>query len=189
MSCFMLYLGIDKKYADLKLHTIKMADDFERNVNEIDHGIIPKDPSFYVYNPSSIDKTFAPHGESSIYVLVPVPNLKSYDKWSNSIITNFYNLIIDKLEKELNLKDFKKSIVFKKIFTPNNFREKYNSFFGSTFGLKPTLMQSNYFRPHNRHSTIKNLYFAGASVHPGAGVPIVITSGQLSAQELERDFK
>lgn len=49
-------------------------------------------------------------------------------------------------------------------------------------------MQSNYFRPHNKHATIDNLYFSGASVHPGAGVPIVVTSGELAAKEVMRDF-
>ena len=79
-------------------------------------------------------------------------------------------------------------IVYKNIFTPETFKNRYNSAYGSTFGLKPTLMQSNYFRPHNKHAKIDNLYFSGASVHPGAGVPIVVTSGELAAKEVMRDF-
>lgn len=188
MSCFLLYLGVNKKYNQLKLHTIKMSDDFEKNVQQIDHGILPDDPSFYVYNPSSIDDSFAPSEKSSLYVLVPVANLKENTDWSKINTDKFTKKMIHKVEKELNLKDLAKNISLKKVYTPVTFKNQYNSFFGSTFGLKPTLKQSNYFRPHNKHSKIDNLYFAGASVHPGAGVPIVITSGELAAKELIKDF-
>jgi len=35
-------------------------------------------------------------------------------------------------------------------------------------------MQVGYFRPSIRHAQLKNLYFVGASVHPGTGVPVVL---------------
>ncbi|MGJ5711359.1 hypothetical protein, partial [Staphylococcus equorum] len=35
----------------------------------------------------------------------------------------------------------------------------------------------------------KNLYFAGASVHPGAGVPIVLTSAKITVEEILADIK
>ncbi|MBS9337517.1 phytoene desaturase family protein [Fructobacillus parabroussonetiae] len=189
MSCFMLYLGIDRQYADLKLHTIKMAKDFEQNVHEIDTGTLPEDPSFYVYNPSSLDNSFAPSGQTSLYVLVPVANLKENDNWSDQMIEDYSEKVIEKVEKDLALTDLSQHIVVKHVFTPKTFASRYNSLYGTAFGLKPTLMQSNYFRPHNKDSRLKNLYFAGASVHPGAGVPIVITSGELAAKEVMRDFK
>lgn len=188
MSCFLLYLGVDKKYADLNLHTIKMATDFKKNVEDIDTGVLPEDPSFYVYNPGSLDESFAPQGQSALYILVPVANLKENDQWSTKIIDTFSAKIISKAEKELSLEGLSEHIVYKNIFTPETFKNRYNSAYGSTFGLKPTLMQSNYFRPHNKHAKIDNLYFSGASVHPGAGVPIVVTSGELAAKEVMRDF-
>lgn len=187
MSCFLLYLGIDKKYDELRLHTIKMASDFEKNVADIDHGILPEDPSFYVYNPSVIDDTFAPDNQSALYVLVPVANLKENNNWDKEQIDLFAEKIIAKVENELALEGLSRHIVYKNIYTPKTFESRYNSAFGSTFGLKPTLKQSNYFRPHNKHAKIDNLYFAGASVHPGAGVPIVITSGELAAREVMKD--
>lgn len=35
----------------------------------------------------------------------------------------------------------------------------------------------------------EGLYFTGSSTHPGAGVPIVIESGRLCAEELRRDVQ
>ncbi|MDX9691725.1 MAG: hypothetical protein RBT45_04655 [Acholeplasmataceae bacterium] len=79
-------------------------------------------------------------------------------------------------------------IEVEKIYTPNMFESKFNLQFGATFGLKPTLLQSNYFRPQHKSKTIDNLYFVGSSNHPGAGVPIVLTSAKLAVSEIKKDF-
>jgi phytoene desaturase len=50
---------------------------------------------------------------------------------------------------------------------------------GATFGLKPILLQSNFFRPQANALPVKNLYFTGTSVHPGAGIPIVLKSAKI----------
>ena len=53
----------------------------------------------------------------------------------------------------------------------------------------PTLAQSNYYRPPNVSRDYKDLYFAGASTHPGAGVPIVLTSAKITAEAMLEDIK
>ena len=55
---------------------------------------------------------------------------------------------------------------------------------GSTHGLSHTLTQLAYFRPSNRHAHYTNLYFAGASTHPGTGGPAVMVSGRLVAERI-----
>ena len=45
-------------------------------------------------------------------------------------------------------------------------------------------MQLGYFRPHNRHPRYHNLYFVGASTHPGTGVPTALISARLAAQRM-----
>ena len=52
---------------------------------------------------------------------------------------------------------------------------------------RPTLLQGNDFRPPCRSRTCRGLYFAGASVHLGAGVPIAPASAQLAVGEILRD--
>ena len=49
---------------------------------------------------------------------------------------------------------------------------------GAAFGLEPVLLQSAWFRPHNRSEDIDNLFMVGASTHPGAGVPGVLASAK-----------
>ena len=83
--------------------------------------------------------------------------------------------------------DVRDHIVFERAYTPLDFAERFNAYDGATFGLRPTLAQSNYWRPHNKATDCNRLYFCGSSVHPGAGVPIVLLSAKLAAEELMRD--
>ena len=41
------------------------------------------------------------------------------------------------------------------------------------------LLQSAWFRPHNRSEDVKNLFLVGAGTHPGAGVPGVLSSARV----------
>jgi phytoene dehydrogenase-like protein len=42
-------------------------------------------------------------------------------------------------------------------------------------------------RPHNRHPRYPNLYFVGASTHPGTGIPTAMVSGRLVARRISDD--
>ena len=57
---------------------------------------------------------------------------------------------------------------------------------GAGFGLEPRLTQSAYFRIHNKSPDINNLYIVGASTHPGAGVPGVLSSAKVLENVLPR---
>jgi len=190
-SCFLLYLGLDKKYDNLNVHNIRFAKDFDKNINDIFEDFrLPSDPSVYLYTPSRIDDTVAPEGKEALYVLVPVPELSKRNiNWDDKTISTYKTKILDLLSEVEGLEDIKENIIFEKCFTPKDFEEKFNAYNGATFGLKPTLMQSNYFRPHNKFDYCDNLYFCGSSTHPGAGVPIVLTSAKLATEELIKDDK
>ena len=70
------------------------------------------------------------------------------------------------------------------IFTPETFRDRYLSPYGSGFSIEPRILQSAWFRPHNRSEEVPGLYLAGAGTHPGAGVPGVIGSAEVLAQQV-----
>ena len=67
-------------------------------------------------------------------------------------------------------------------FSPNEFRDRYLSPFGSGFSIEPRILQSAWFRPHNRDDAIPGLYLAGAGTHPGAGLPGVVNSAKATAR-------
>ncbi|EOF55951.1 phytoene desaturase [Enterococcus hirae EnGen0127] len=187
-SCFLMYLGLDKKYPEEHLHSIYFAEDFKQNVDDLfERGNLPDDPSFYLYRPSLMDDSLAPGGQESLYVLVPVPELSKYEKWTEQTMQAYRQKIIRLLKEKTIFKDIDEHIVSETLITPKDFSERFNAYNGATFGLKPTLKQSNYYRPHNKFSAAENLYFCGSSTHPGAGVPIVMQSAKLAVEELLRD--
>lgn len=188
-SCFILYLGLDKRYPDDAVHSIRFAPDFERNIADIfDGGRFPDDPSFYCYAPSSLDSSLAPEGMQTLYVLVPVPPLaESGPSWSDDEVAAYRDKVLDLVERETVYEDVRDHIAFERIYTPVDFSERFNAYRGATFGLRPTLKQSNYWRPHNKAENCDDLYFCGSSTHPGAGVPIVLLSAKLAADELMAD--
>lgn len=188
-SCFLMYLGLDKKYENLEVHNVRFSKDFDKNISDIfEDYVFPEDPSMYLYTPSKIDDTVAPEGKEALYVLVPVPEMSRGNiSWDDEDLEKYREKVLDLLTEIEGLEDIRENIVFERCFTPKDFEREFNAYNGATFGLKPTLMQSNYFRPHNKFDHCEGLYFCGSSVHPGAGVPIVLTSAKLVAEEITKD--
>lgn len=123
---------------------------------------------------------------------MPTPELKTGSgiDWSDEALTQqIKEIIYRKLATIEVFEDIKSHIVSETIFTPNGFEQTYHAKFGSAFGLMPTLAQSNYYRPQNVSRDYKDLYFAGASTHPGAGVPIVLTSAKITVDEMVKDIE
>jgi phytoene desaturase len=188
LSCFLMYLGLNKKCSNLEVHNIIFDSDFNKNINDIFSGELSEDPSIYLYVPSKLDNSLAPEGKDGLYVLVPVPELsKGTINWDKDNINKYREKILGIVKRQDGLEDVEEIIEFEEIITPLDFKEKFNAYNGATFGLAPTLFQSNYYRPQNKYPYCEGLYFTGSSVHPGAGVPIVLTSGKITAEELMKD--
>lgn len=192
-SCFMLYLGVKGSVPEAaQVHNVIFADDFQGNIEAIFAGDIIDNPSIYLYLPGKIDNTLAPKGSYGLYVLMPVPNLKdgaSLDWDDELFVKEIKEKVYRQIEKVEGLENIRANILFEKKFLPKDFSDYVNAQYGATFGLKPTLWQSNYYRPQPKSMKVSGLYFAGSSIHPGAGVPIVLTSAKLAVEEIERDQK
>ena len=181
-STFMLYLGIDKIYNNINHHNIFFADNYKNNVYDITtNKILSDDTSFYIQNASITDKTLAPEGQSTLYVLVPVTNNTSDINW-NSVKEKFKNRIIDLMETKAGLNDLRKHIVAEKIITPYDWQENMSVHNGATFNLAHNLTQMLYFRPHNEFEEFGNCYLVGGGTHPGSGLPTIYESGRISAE-------
>ena len=132
----------------------------------------------YVHRPTATDKSFAPEGCDSFYVLCPVPNLQLNLDWASEG-QDLRDRIVCALEKTL-LPDLKKHITDDFWMSPGDFHRDYKSVWGAGFSIAPILSQSAYFRYHNRDPEVSNLFFVGAGTHPGAGVPGVLSSAKVT---------
>ena len=88
----------------------------------------------------------------------------------------------------LGITDIEAHLKFEVNYTPLSWRKRYNLMHGSTHGLSHTLTQLGYLRPHNQHPHYHNLYFVGASTHPGTGVPTALVSARLAAERIVEKF-
>jgi len=191
-SAYMLYLGLDTRdFPGLNVHNLVFSGDFRANLRDIFAGQFPEDPSIYVYAPGLLDESLAPPGQLGLYVLTPVPNQKDgpLDWEDREALADYRRKVFGRIRRIAPLADFERHMIWEKAYTPRDFAADFNAFFGATFGLRPTLLQSNYWRPQPKASQYDNLYFAGSSAHPGAGVPIVLTSAKLAVQEILQDAR
>lgn len=180
-STFMMYLGIDGRYDDLPHHTIYIAQDYEKNLDEIDRlKILSEDPSFYVQNAGVTDNTLAPRGMSTLYVLVPVAHQGSNIDWTKQ--SQAFRAQVLRQLKKIGLHDVEDRIRFEKIVTPNDWQNTYQIFRGATFNLAHNLGQMLHLRPHNQYDDLKQVYLVGGGTHPGSGLPVIYESARISAR-------
>jgi phytoene desaturase len=185
-STIMFYWGVDKQYSQIAHHNVFLGGDYKASFDQIfqDHAL-PDVPSFYVHAPARTDPAAAPEGQDTLYVLVPVGHLDqaSEQDWGERI-RRARHTVFERLSKEMGVEDLENHIKFEIVYQPEIWQERFNLEKGAAFGLSHNFWQVGYLRPQNRHKKYKNLYFAGASTHPGTGLPIVLLSARLTTERI-----
>ncbi|NIV39241.1 MAG: phytoene desaturase, partial [Anaerolineae bacterium] len=132
-------------------------------------------------------------GQDTLTVVVPVGHIDDASQngdaqdW-NAMQQRARRYVLQRLA-ELGVSDLEEQIKFEVSYTPPDWQSRYNLTKGSSYGLSHSLLQMGYLRPQNRHARYRNLYFVGASTHPGAGLPTVLLSARLATErilEMER---
>lgn len=189
-STFILYLGLDKKYPSLNIHNIFINRNFKKNLEAPFKGEFSKEPSLYIYCPSSIDESLCPIGCEVLNIMVRVPNLiYSNMAWTANDIIKLENKLLNILTNIPGLEDIKSHILFKHCLTPLDFKNNFNTYAGSAFGISHNLNQSLIFRPQCILPKIENLYFTGASIHPGNGISMVLKSSKICSDIIKDNNK
>jgi phytoene desaturase len=188
MSLFVLYFGTDRPYSDLAHHTVIFGSRYRELLDDIFHGsAVPDDFSLYLHAPSVTDPSLAPPGCGTFYVLSPVPHLGHAPADWDAIGEAYADRILRALER--HMPQLRHHVRTRFWMTPRTFERELVAHQGSAFSLAPTLLQSAYFRPHNRDPRIPGLYLVGAGTHPGAGVPGVVSSAKATVQLILSDLK
>jgi len=184
------FWGLDKKYESLGPHTFFLAHDYRENFKSIiDDLDMPDNPSLYVHAPSRLDPSMSPQGEDTVIAIVPVGHMSENGEQDWAKIRDEARQHVFRRLSVLGITDLESHIKFEINFTPLSWRKRYNLMKGSTHGLCHNIAQLGYFRPRNKHPRYDNLYFTGASTHPGTGMPTVMISGRLSAQRIMDDLQ
>jgi phytoene desaturase len=189
MSLFVLYFATDRDYAEAAVHhTVVFGPRYRELLREIFHGAeLPEDFSLYLHAPHITDPSMAPAGKGTFYALAPVPHLGNAPLDWTAIAAGYAERILHALEEVLP--NLRSHVLFRFWMAPPDFESELGAFQGNAFSLSPRLTQSAWFRVHNRDKHIRNLYFAGAGTHPGAGIPGVVNSAKATAGLVVADLE
>jgi phytoene desaturase (3,4-didehydrolycopene-forming) len=195
---------MDKVIPELETHNVFLAFEFKDSFDDIfKRQSIPKEPSFYVNVPSRIDPSAAPEGKDSIVVLVPVGHLlkasgqgpladdkgidcENQQDWQG-MINKAREAIFTTIESRTGA-NLRESVVREIVNDPYSWETKFNLDKGAILGLSHSFFNVLSFRPSTKHGSYKNLYFVGASTHPGTGVPIVLAGSKITTEQILDDL-
>lgn len=185
-STFMMYLGVDGTF-DLPHHTIHIAKDYEKNLDDIENRhVLSDDPSFYVQNASVTDSTLAPKGKSALYILAPVTHQHPNVNWAQER-DRFRELLLRQIAKA-GYGNIASRTRYERVITPAEWDSRYEIYRGATFNLAHSLDQMLHLRPHNRFEDVDGVYLVGGGTHPGSGLPVIFESARISSRLLLQDL-
>lgn len=176
ISAFVSMVGLSKRLPGWQHHNVFFSDDYEQEfIDLFQTKTFSKNPTIYVCNSAVTDETkaFADH----LFILVNAPSItrtqtEQYEKYKE--------LIYAKLaEQGFDIRPF---IVEEKVVGPVQIEQDYYAYAGALYGPSSNTRKTSFFRPRNKSSDLKNVYFVGGSTHPGGGSPMVTTSGLLVAK-------
>ena len=188
-SVISFFWGLDKTYEKIGPHTLFLADDYRENFDSIIRDLdLPANPSLYIHAPARLDPAMSPQGQDTLIAIVPVGHMSENGEQDWAALRDEARKQVFRRLATLGITDLESHIKFETTFTPLSWLKRYNLMKGSTHGLCHNLTQLGYFRPRNKHPHYHNLYFTGASTHPGTGLPTAMISGRLSAQRILDDL-
>jgi phytoene desaturase len=184
-STVSFFWGVDKPVKGLGPHTLFLSDDYRGNFDGIVRDLtLPDNPSLYIHAPTRLDPSLAPPGEDTLIAVVPVGHLDEKGEQDWRVMRDQARQAVFSRLATLGVTDLESHLKFETNYTPLSWRKRYNLTKGSTHGLCHNLTQLGYFRPSNQHARYHNLYFVGASTHPGTGVPTALVSARLVARRV-----
>jgi phytoene desaturase len=198
-SAILLYLGVKGSLPQLDHHTLLYADDWNKNFADVFRKPGDKskvrfsDPaSLYISVISKTDPSTAPDGYENVFVLVPcAPDVRlgrgGINRSGDADFEAAADRVINQIGEWCDIPDFADRVVVRRTMGPANFADELNAWSGTALGMAHTLRQSAFFRPKNRSTKVRNLFYAGHNTIPGIGMPMCLIGAELVYKNLIDD--
>ncbi len=187
-SGFILFLGVRGCDPRLGHHNIFFSDDYSNEFDQI-HGkkISPTEPTIYISVSSRTDPNHAPAGHDNYFVLVNAPARDPAQPWTPAEARDYRDVVFKRLER-FGWGDLASRVVAERIFTPSDFAARDLAHHGALYGWASHSIRTSLFRPPLRAAGTRNVFFAGGTTHPGGGIPLVLLSGKMVAELIQREI-
>jgi phytoene desaturase len=186
-SGFILFLGVRGRDARLGHHNIFFSDDYPKEFDEIHRQkISPSEPTIYISVSSRTDPGHVPDEHDNYFILINAPARDPRQSWTYAETRAYRNLVIKRLER-FGFYGLQERIVSESAFTSSDFAARDLAHHGSLYGWASHSIGSSLFRPPLRAPGTRNVFFAGGTTHPGGGIPLVLLSGKMVAEMIQRE--
>jgi phytoene desaturase len=175
-SALIFYWGVRKTFPELDLHNIFFSGDYAAEFAALHRGELSDDPTVYVNITKKYEPGDAPEGTENWFTMINAPYNRGQD-WDGLIERARAN-IIKKLNPILGV-DLASLIECEALLDPRSIESRTGSHLGALYGTSSNDRMAAFARHANFSGKIKNLYFAGGSVHPGGGIPLALLSARI----------
>lgn len=167
-------------------HNVFFSNDYEAEFADIfKHHRVPVTPTVYVCAQDRDDRESSDDTAETLFVLVNAPAIGDIHRYGPREIRECQSRTFAALARcGLQIEPADGSSI---VTTPTDFERLFPGSGGALYGSASHGWRSSFERPGAR-THVPNLYLAGASSHPGPGVPMVAVSGQLAALALLEDL-
>mgnify|MGYP000058696725 FL=1 len=185
-SAIVFYWGIKKSFDALDVHNIFFSETYEDEFNQL---FVKKtlidDPTVYIHISSKVEKEDAPSGCENWFVMInaPVDDGQDWEVQKKRVRAS----ILKKLGRILN-QDIEPLIEEEENLDPVMMQRMYSGKNGSIYGNASNSTMASFYRHPNFSSSLKGLYFAGVTVHPGGGIPLALNSAAIVQRCVQNDF-
>lgn len=185
LSALVVLLGVRGEHPTLTHHNEFFSSDYPKEFHEIfSLGIPPSEPTIYLSVTSKATPGDAPPGCENWFLQINVPALSPRWDWSQQGEAYIERL----LERLAHFGyDVRNQLEVCRVLTPQDWESLTGARRGALYGFAANHRLAAFRRPHNRSAEVRGLYFAGGTVHPGGGVPLVILSGKIASRLLLHD--
>jgi phytoene desaturase len=185
-SAVVFYWGISREFSNLGVHNMFFATDYQAEFKAIfDTKTLMEDPSIYVHISSKAESSDAPLGCENWFVMVNAPINVGQD-WT-ALVAQLRKNVLNKLSAALGL-DIEPFIETEYINDPLRLQQVYNGKGGSIYGNSSNSALAAFYRHPNHAPSVKGVYFAGVTVHPGGGIPLAVSGAKIIERMVKDDF-
>lgn len=161
-------------------HNVLFNDDYSSEFADIGAGRMPKDPAIYVCAQDR-GAGASPSGTERFEIIINGAPVGPETPRANREYEQCREMTFTALEQ--------RGLTFTPLpdrpalTTPHDFAERFPASAGSLYGLSPHGTRASFRRPVTR-TPIPGLFLCGGGVHPGAGIPMALTSGRHAAEAI-----
>lgn len=185
-SALVFYWGLKGKHEKLEIHNILFSEDYKMEFDDLfTNRVIHNDPTIYIYISSKYKPSDAPKDCENWFVMINTPQ-NINQNWDEEK-EKFRKVITEKIKKILSI-DIADKIIAERVLTPIDLEKQTGSYRGSIYGISSNDRFAAFLRHPNFSKDISGLYFCGGSVHPGGGIPLVILSGKIAADMINKKY-